>query len=345
MNISLHHLRRISPGVWVLTLAAVMSAPTRAQWIFTALQPVHPAGVALPVPQETRSPISSLPFEVTEPGSYYLTSTLEGQTGAGGITILADNVTIDLDGHALIGGAGSLTAISAPSSTPRRRNIVIRNGTIDDWGGSGVLLTDAENCRISDLRVSQSGLHGIMNGWASETTGCTALGNGGIGIGSNDGNTISSCVARANDGDGFLVASRSVVSACSASLNGGVGFQVHRDSTLQACHAAANGSRGFTLLNRNTLKDCSATANGGDGVFVAESMNRVQGCHLAGNAGAGLNLHPASGLDNFIVENSAIQNAAGNFLNLPGNQYAVVMVNPGHNFSIVAWANVAAPGP
>src|SRR3954469_21762838 len=56
---------------------------------------------------EPRTPISSLPLVITNSGSYYLTANLTGIVGTNGITITADNVTIDLNGFALNGVPGS----------------------------------------------------------------------------------------------------------------------------------------------------------------------------------------------------------------------------------------------
>ena len=56
---------------------------------------------------EPRTPISSLPFTITNAGSYFLTTNLTGQAGTNGITISADHVTIDLNGFAIIGVANS----------------------------------------------------------------------------------------------------------------------------------------------------------------------------------------------------------------------------------------------
>ena len=43
-------------------------------------------------------PISSLPFTIGNCGSYFLTSCLTGSPGSDGITVTADDVTIDLNG-------------------------------------------------------------------------------------------------------------------------------------------------------------------------------------------------------------------------------------------------------
>jgi len=60
---------------------------------------------------EARTPISSLPYTITQPGSYYLTADLQGVAGQDGIYVPVDNVTIDLNGFALIGVAGSYSGI------------------------------------------------------------------------------------------------------------------------------------------------------------------------------------------------------------------------------------------
>ena len=51
---------------------------------------------------EVRTPISSLPYTISQPGSYYLTGNLDGSSG--GIDIIVDNVTLDLMGFTIDGG-------------------------------------------------------------------------------------------------------------------------------------------------------------------------------------------------------------------------------------------------
>src|SRR5260370_6407387 len=57
---------------------------------------------------EARTPISSAPFTISAPGSYYLTKDLSVTTG-NGITISADNVTLDLNGFTISSTAASAT--------------------------------------------------------------------------------------------------------------------------------------------------------------------------------------------------------------------------------------------
>src|SRR5688572_3000664 len=72
------------------------------------------------------TPISSLPFTINAPGNYYVTRDLTANgAGADGITINTSNVTIDLGGFALHGGAGTDDGIV--SIFP---NTSVRNGAL-----------------------------------------------------------------------------------------------------------------------------------------------------------------------------------------------------------------------
>ncbi|MDB6125709.1 MAG: hypothetical protein JWQ71_4702 [Pedosphaera sp.] len=52
---------------------------------------------------EARTIITSLPYVITNAGSYYLTGNLTGVAGTNGITIIVDNVSIDLNGFSYTG--------------------------------------------------------------------------------------------------------------------------------------------------------------------------------------------------------------------------------------------------
>src|SRR5260370_25455545 len=60
---------------------------------------------------EPRTPISSLPFTINAPGAYYVTTNLTGVTGTNGITIAANDVTLDLKGFSLLGVPGANDAL------------------------------------------------------------------------------------------------------------------------------------------------------------------------------------------------------------------------------------------
>ena len=95
--------------------------------------------------------IDSLPFTIDACGRYVIGSCLTGVAGQNGITISASvsDVTINLGGFTLAGVPGSLDGIRATSLST---NIVIRNGTLRDWGGDGVDVEAASNTRIRKTR-------------------------------------------------------------------------------------------------------------------------------------------------------------------------------------------------
>jgi len=112
------------------------------------------------------TPISSLPFTITQPGSYYLTRNLSVASG-NGITIDADGVTLDLMGFTLSGpgsNTGSYGITSDPVTT--RRNNTIRNGVLRGWT-TGVLTPNFIRSTYEDLRVTDN-YDGLLIGSGSD---------------------------------------------------------------------------------------------------------------------------------------------------------------------------------
>src|SRR5450759_4084138 len=82
---------------------------------------------------EPRTPISSLPYTISQPGSYYLTGNLGVRGAIDGITVQADDVTIDLNGFELNGNGFGASGITEGVSSPPRRNWRVYNGSIVGW--------------------------------------------------------------------------------------------------------------------------------------------------------------------------------------------------------------------
>ncbi len=135
---------------------------------------------------EPRTPISSLPFIISGSGSYYLAGYLTGTSGQSGITVQADNVTLDLNGFALIGTGGSLNGIAAAAGT---QGLVVYNGIVRGWGGNGLDAGAAFHCRMERVLTSNNGGNGLSAGSDTFITDCLSLANGGEGI-----RVVSSCI-------------------------------------------------------------------------------------------------------------------------------------------------------
>ena len=101
-------------------------------WVWVGVVMVAGLSPALADP----TPISSVPYTINQPGSYYLSRNLTMTADSNGITVKADNVTIDLMGFTLKGrGTGEKDGITMNG----RSNVEVRNGTVENWGGAGVL--------------------------------------------------------------------------------------------------------------------------------------------------------------------------------------------------------------
>src|SRR5207247_10377014 len=95
--------------------------------------PLDPTG---PPGSTGKNVITSLPFGISQPGSYVLNSNLTGVSSQNGINITANNVTIDLQGFELVGVPGSLHGIAHISGS--LSGLTVRNGTTRNGGRLGV---------------------------------------------------------------------------------------------------------------------------------------------------------------------------------------------------------------
>src|SRR5262245_25481316 len=85
----------------VLLLCILNSHPSTAFAQGALTPPGAPAPTMKTLAQiEPRTPISSAPFTISSPGSYYLTTNVTVSTGDA-ITITVNNVTLDLNGFTI----------------------------------------------------------------------------------------------------------------------------------------------------------------------------------------------------------------------------------------------------
>lgn len=311
--------------------------------------PLTPSGAPAPTMKtlqqvEPRTDLATLAGDsansviIAAPGSYYLSANLLGVAGKNGILINADNVSIDLNGFAIICPIGGVNPASGVLDSGNHRNLSIANGTVRGWGVGNVTLS-SNNVELRNLRLSNAfgdgNTTGTFNGDGFNGRGCVtahiencvATGNAGDGLATGTNSVVSNCVvsgnklsgfsggnasftnctANANIGFGYFLFGGCVVTNCNAVGNGiqGTGFLCSDSVLLTNCLANGNVGSGFDLYANCTAMNCVASKNGGDG-FHFTSNNLLTNNSATGNTGDGF--HGISS-NNRIDSNHAIGNA------------------------------------
>jgi hypothetical protein len=143
---------------------------------------------------EPRMAITNLPAAITQAGSYYFVKNLTGIPGTNGITIIADNVVLDLNGFALIGVPGATNGIS---SVGLRQAITVQNGNIQGWPGVAVDSSSATGAQLEHLEVQANG-SALIAGNRSRIQNCIAQGNLNSGITTGISSQLKDCISSGN---------------------------------------------------------------------------------------------------------------------------------------------------
>jgi hypothetical protein len=201
---------------------------------------------------EPRTPISSVPFTISAAGSYYLTTNLTPGINQNGIVIAADNVTIDLNGFTLFGGGGgSGEGISASGA---RANIVVLNGTLRNWPGSGVNFYDSGSSQaiIQNIRSISNVFTGIAIKKGSRAVDCVAVGNGGRGILVDNDCLVDHCKAASNVGGGIEAGATSQLINNQTTANGS-GILITGAGNIVANNIVKANTDNYNLAQGNQL--------------------------------------------------------------------------------------------
>ncbi|MFZ3138276.1 MAG: right-handed parallel beta-helix repeat-containing protein [Thermodesulfovibrionales bacterium] len=196
-------------------------------------------------------------MKITKSGSYQLqTNFAITNANTTAILVTADNVTIDLNGFAIIGP-------NVCSGVPLVCN---NNGTgigIDAWG--------KQNIKVYNGTIRGMGNVGIQTGGGSIIESVRVVSNGGYGINVNGSGTVSGNTV--ND-------------------NGTVGIYVFGSSTVSGNAVTGNGHSGIILVY-GTVSGNAVAGNGGDGIALGASagyFNNVLNNNTGGDVGGGVNL-------------------------------------------------------
>ena len=269
--------------------------------------PLAPPGAPAPTMKtldqiEPRTPISSLPFTISQPGSYYLTASLQfSATSGNAITIASGDVTLDLMGHILSSTAGVTgNAININASM---RNIAVVNGTI---AGNTTVTGDAAS--EAGLTISLAGFSSGINSAAIEATGnrfsnLTITGCRVIGLDAGTQALVEHVTVSQNGAEGIDAVS-GVVTHCTALLNGSSGGIVtNGGGTISNCTSNSNNGPGFGA-NGSTLINCSATTNRTFGIDA--SNGSVINCVATSNRDTGIQVDGGTAANSTAVSNQGV---------------------------------------
>jgi hypothetical protein len=266
--------------------------------------PGAPAPTMITLSQiEPRTPISSAPFTITNPGSYYLTTNLTVSSG-NGIIIAASGVTLDLSGFTISStdpansGAG-ITTFGAHT------NIAIYNGHISggvtnqagtysgSGFGTGIDAGSSSNVRVSGVSVSGCLFNGInLSGDSSVVQSCVVDTVGGYGIEANSvsdstafncgGYAIYASVANNCDGESTSGSGPGVYAVSASNCRGYNlnGDGVDANSALNCVGVSSSSGAG---ISAGTAENCNGSSYSGTGVYATSAQNCYGSSSVSGS--------------------------------------------------------------
>jgi hypothetical protein len=257
---------------------------------------------------EPRTPISSLPFNIVVPGSYYFVTNLVATNSTeSGIGIFCNDVKLDLNGFALIGAGGSTTQ-DAIGFGNNPTNCTIRNGTIQGWGGAGIngfeSGQDIPNMLVENVAASGNA-YGIEIG-SGVVRNCVCNGNSLSGFNVVLGGVIENCIAQ-NTISGFncSLASNVVVKSCSSVRSSAFGINVGPNSLVLDCTVSGTISgNAITLGFQSRAENCVVVSNQ-FGIY-AQNMSVVQNCSIHSSVQDGLFADSSTRLINTLVDSASV---------------------------------------
>jgi parallel beta-helix repeat protein len=262
-------------------------------------------------------------FIISQPGSYYLAANLAGVGGKNGIFITTNNVSLDLNGFALLGtGTGGAYGVYVSGS---RTNIIVRNGNISGWG-VGIYGFPNYNMLCERLTVSSCSIDGILVSGSGIIANCTIQSCGAIGIYAVS-STVSGCTVQSCGTSGIYALS-STVSGCLVIGGAGSGIYV--------------SGPGCVIVGNTCTGDNSSASSSGAGIYITDSNNRIEGNHVTASGYAGIQVSSFTS-NNFVIRNTVTGNGGNNYLT-PGSQIVGPLItstasgiitnsNPWANFS------------
>jgi parallel beta-helix repeat protein len=224
--------------------------------------------------------IATLPFTISSSGSYVVVKDLSLSTqDINGITISADNVTIDLNGHSLTGpGKSTGTTGSGIYIEPTHYNIAIHNGTLLNWRRDGIYGEYSANCQFENLRCYNTGLRGLYAGSESRVVGNTCSQNADVGIRTGPGCYVNGNVCSNGGNIGLNPGNGSTVSGNTCSNNTSDGIYAQAGCQISNNSSTTNGGEGIQVAGSGTIVNNSCISNSGSGIYAGASFIYGNNC-------------------------------------------------------------------
>jgi parallel beta-helix repeat protein len=298
-------IRRVA--AWCLVGLMVLLVGAIAHTLSSGVTSASAATTGMLGQAEPLISISSLPFTITQSGSYYLAASLSlAAPDQNGIEVDANDVTIDLMGHSLT-GAGGINGISIAGHS----NVEIRNGTVAYWEGDGIYEKGGAGHRILNIRTAWNSGSGIfLSGVAHVVKDCMAAQNAGYGIAVADASTLDHNTALGNY-LGIYAGSGCAVTNNVCQGNWAAGMLVQSGCTVTD-----------NTLDNNQWPDFlppPTDIDSGTGLIVDGLGSAIRGNTLRGNSDTNMRI---KGTHNAVESNLVTGSQFGIYFEEIGNFYA-----------------------
>ena len=243
----------------------------------------------------SRIDVASPPYVITNAGSYVFTENVQVLvSNTNGIMVLADNVSIDLNGFTFSGPVPASDFGVGIYQDGAFNGLRVHNGVLSHWGSDederviGGIYAPGKNNVMEDLGVR-------------DCAGGVTVGQGGRIVNSSFLDITMRNAITAGDGaviSGCVSTGKSRTSGC---IDGGVGATIsdcavsHSDDDAITAGAGSTVARcvvldcedGISVLSGSLIIDCASREMGGTGFYAGENC-RVENCTSVGSRWAGI---------------------------------------------------------
>ncbi len=232
-------------------------------------------------------------YEISQPGSYYLTGNVQGAPGKNGITISSSGVKLDLNGYSVFAEGGDTNTGIRIVDAGR---VVVENGFIFGWGGDGI--SSINDSHVTVKHVSSIGNDGDGFSVKGEVDSCYASLNGEENVTPDTGagivcvGIIRNSVSEKNVGNGFRIIS-GLIESSKARNNSNRGISANSAQVIR-CHTVDNIGSGIQTSGTCLVEKCF-------------SANNSIGQGVAGPISAGIDILGSDGVHHTIVRNNHVQ--------------------------------------